>query len=100
MPLTIVEATLGAEIEVPTLEGNQKYTIPEGTQPGTEFTLRGKGMPYVNSNRRGDLIFTVSVEIPRGLGEKQKDILRTFADSCGESNYAKRQKFFKRIFGK
>lgn len=100
VPLTIVEATLGAEIEVPTLEGNQKYTIPEGTQPGTEFTLRGKGMPYVNSNRKGDLIFTVSVEIPRGLGEKQKDILRTFADSCGESNYAKRQKFFKRIFGK
>ena len=100
VPLTIVEATLGAEIEVPTLEGNQKFTIPEGTQPGTDFTLRGKGMPYVNSVRKGDLIFTVTVEIPKGLSENQKDILRGFADSCGESNYAKRQKFFKRIFGK
>ena len=100
VPLTIVEATLGAEIDVPTLDGNQKFTIPEGTQPGASFTIRGKGMPYVNSTRKGDLIFTVSVEIPKGLSEDQKDILRSFADSCGENNYAKRQSFFKRIFGK
>lgn len=101
VPVTVAEATLGAEIEIPTLEGNQKYTIPEGTQPGTQFTLRGKGIPFVNSqNRRGDLIFTAVVEIPRGLTEKQKDNMRAFADSCGESNYAKRTSFFKRIFDK
>ena len=96
LPLTVSEAILGAEIDVPTLEGSVKYTIPEGTQSGTEFTLKGKGIPYVRSNnRRGDLIFRVNVEIPKGLSEKQKDAMRNFADLCGEKNYTKKSKFFK-----
>ena len=100
VPLTVAEATLGAEISVPTLEGNTTYNIPEGTQPGTRFTLKGKGIPYVNGNgRRGDLIFRVAVEVPKGLNEKQKEAMRAFADSCGESNYAKHKQFFKKIFG-
>ena len=100
VPLTVAEATLGAEIDVPTLEGNTKYNIPEGTQPGTRFTLRSKGIPYVNGNgRRGDLIFRVAVEIPKGLTDKQKDAMKAFAESCGESNYAKHKQFFKKIFG-
>ena len=95
IPLTVAEATLGAEIKVPTLEGEVSYEIPEGTQYGTSFTLRGKGIPYVNnSNRRGDLIFTVTVEIPKGLNDKQKDAMKAFADSCGEGNYSKRKKGF------
>ncbi len=95
VPLTVAEATLGAEIKVPTLEGDVSYTIPEGTQSGTSFTLRNKGIPYVNnSNRRGDLTFTVSVEIPRGLTDKQKAAMQAFADSCGEVNYTKRKKGF------
>ncbi|MBO7176135.1 MAG: molecular chaperone DnaJ [Clostridia bacterium] len=97
VPITVAEATLGAEIKVPTLEEPYAYTIPEGTQPGTTFTLRGKGIPHVNNNnRRGDLIFRINVEIPRGLNEKQKDAMRAFADSCGESNYAKKTGFFKK----
>ena len=101
VPLTVAEATLGAEIDVPTLEGNVKHTIPEGTQPGTRFTMKGKGIPYVNGNgRRGDLIFRVTVEIPKGLNDKQKEAMKAFADSCGESNYAKHKQFFKKIFGK
>ena len=101
VPITVAEATLGAEIDVPTLEGNQKFNIPEGTQPGAQFTLKQKGMPYVNnSNRRGDLIFTVMVEIPKGLSEKQREHMRAFADSCGENNYSKKTGFFKRIFDK
>ena len=97
IPLTVAEATLGAEIEVPTLEGPQKFTIPEGTQPGTSFTLRQKGIPYVNNaNRRGDLIFTVNVEIPKSLNEKQKEHMRAFAESCKESNYSKKSGFFKK----
>ena len=97
IPITVAEATLGAEIKIPTLEETTTYTIPEGTQPGTTFTLRGKGIPYVNNNnRRGDLIFRVNVEIPRGLNEKQKDAMRAFADSCGENNYAKKSGFFKK----
>lgn len=100
VPLTVAEATLGAEIEVPTLEGNVKYTIPEGTQSGTTFTLRGKGIPYINnSSRRGDLVFRVNVEIPKGLNEKQKAAMKAFADSCGETNYTKHKAFFKKIFG-
>ncbi|MBE6546762.1 MAG: molecular chaperone DnaJ [Ruminococcaceae bacterium] len=101
VPITVAEATLGAEIDVPTLEGNQKFTIPEGTQPGTSFTLRQKGIPYVNNaNRRGDLIVTVTVEIPRSLSEKQKEHMRAFAESCKETNYSKKSGFFKKIFEK
>ncbi len=100
VPVTISEATLGAEITVPTLEGNVKYTIPEGTQHGTQFTLKGKGIPYVNnSGRRGDLIFAVNVEVPKGLTEKQKELLRQFAAECGENNYGKKTGFFKKLFG-
>ncbi len=101
IPITVAEATLGAEIEVPTLEGNQKFTIPEGTQTGTEFTLKQKGIPYINNqNRRGDLIFTAVVEVPKGLNEKQKEAMRAFAEACKESNYTKKNGFFKRIFDK
>lgn len=101
VPLTVAEATLGAEIDVPTLEGNIKYTIPEGTQPGTTFTIRQKGLPYINNqNRKGDLIFTVNVEIPKSLNEKQKEHMRDFAEACGDSNYSKKSGFFKRIFDK
>ena len=97
VPITVTEATLGAEIDIPTLEGTSKHKIDEGTQPGTVFTLRGKGIPYVNDRqgRRGDLIITVNVEIPRGLSDKQKDALREFAEACGEKNYAKKGKFTK-----
>ena len=94
VPLTIAEATLGAEIDVPTLEGPVKYTISEGTQSGTSYTLRGKGVPYINNqSRRGDLTFTVNVEIPRSLNEKQREAMRSFAEQCGEKNYAKQSKF-------
>ncbi len=96
VPISISEATLGAEIEIPTLEGNEKFTIPEGTQTGTSFTLRGKGVPMVNSTRRGDLVFRVVVETPKGLNEKQKELLREFAKACGESNYAKKKSFLKK----
>lgn len=97
VPITVADATLGAEIDVPTLEGTEKHTISEGTQPGTTFTMKGKGVPYVNSSngRRGDLIFTVNVEIPKGLDKKQKEAMRAFADACGDKNYAKKSKFFK-----
>ncbi len=97
IPVTISEAVLGAEIDVPTLEGTQKFELPEGTQTGTSFTLRGKGIPNLNnSSRRGDLIFTVGVEIPTGLSSKQKEAMRAFAEACGESNYKKKKNFFKK----
>ena len=100
VPIPVTDAILGAEIEIPTLEGTAKYTIPEGTQPGTTFTLRGKGIPYVNSSRRGDLVFRVNVEIPHSLSDKQKEQVRAFAGDCKQSNYKKKSGFFQRIFDK
>ena len=85
IPISITEAALGAEIDVPTLNGKTtKYAIPEGTQPGATFTLKGEGIADVNSGKRGNLTFTVTVEIPKGLTEEQKDLLRKFAEATGE----------------
>ncbi|MBP5209927.1 MAG: molecular chaperone DnaJ [Clostridia bacterium] len=98
IPVAFTDAALGADIEIPTLEGKQTYHIPDGTQTGTAFTLRGKGVPNVNSKRRGDLIITVNVEVPRNLSADQKKILAEFARSCGEQNNAKRAGFLKKLF--
>ena len=99
VPITFAEATLGAEIDVPVLGGKtEKYTIPEGTQTGTSFTLRGKGVADVNTKRRGDLIITVNVETPKNLTSEQKKLLTAFATSLGESNSGKKESFFKKIF--
>ena len=100
IPVTFVDAALGAEIDIPTLEGKQKYSIPEGTQNGTTFTLRGKGVTRVNTSTRGDLYLTINVEVPKNLNEEQKELLRQFGESCGEKQYAKRTSFFKRLFDK
>ncbi|MGM9642547.1 MAG: molecular chaperone DnaJ [Eubacteriales bacterium] len=97
VPITFAEAALGAEIDVPTLEGNKKFTIPEGTQTGTSFSMRGLGTCRIDyPDRRGDLIFTVIVETPKGLNSKQKELLAQFAEACGESNYTKKQRFFRK----
>lgn len=98
VPVTFTDAALGAEIEVPTLEGKIKHTIPEGTQPGTTFRIREKGISRVNGKGKGDLYFTVNVEVPKNLSGAQKDILRKFAEGCGDKNYTKKSGFFKKFF--
>ncbi len=100
VPLTFAEAALGAEIDIPTLEGKMKYTIPEGTQTATLFTVRDKGIPNVNGRGRGSLRFRVNVEIPRNLSQEQKELLQKFANACGNSNYSKRNSFLNKLFGK
>ena len=94
MPVSFTQAALGAEIEVPTLEGKVRYTINEGTQTGTVFRLRGKGIPYVNSKSRGDQFVTVVVETPTGLNKEQRELLKKFEQSTGEAGHPKRKKFF------
>lgn len=75
------------------------YQIKEGTQTGTTFTIRDKGVPVVNSKRRGNLHITVKVEVPKNLNSEQKDLLRKFAESCGEGETGgNRKNFFKRFF--
>ena len=98
VPISMTDAALGADIEIPTLEGKQTYHIPDGTQPGTKFTLKGKGVADVNSGKRGDLIITVHVEVPRNLNAEQKRILGEFAKSCGEQNNASKFSFLKKLF--
>lgn len=98
VPITFAEATLGAEIDIPTLEGKMKFTIPEGTQSGTKFTLKQKGVQNPRYKSRGNLYVTVVVEVPKNLNAEQKNLLSKFAESCGEKNYAKREKFFKKLF--
>ena len=100
IPIAFTDAALGAEIEVPTMTGKTKFTIPEGTQTGTEFTVKGQGMPSVSSKRRGDLIFAVNVEVPKGLNGQQKKILSEFAKSCGDGNNVKKSNFFKKFLKK
>ena len=101
IPISFAEAALGAEIDVPVLGGKtEKYKIPEGTQSGESFTLRGKGIPNVNTGRKGDLIITVAVETPKNLNSKQKELMRAFADSLGENNGTKKQSFFSKLFNK
>ena len=92
VPISFTQAALGAEIEVPTIDGKVKYEIPEGTQTGREFVLRDKGIPEVgNSRRRGNHRFTVVVETPTRLTKEQKDLLRQLEGTMEET--PKRKKF-------
>ena len=98
VPVTFVQAALGAEIDVPTIDGAAKFRIREGTQPGEQFTLRGKGIPRGDRNGyRGDHQFRVVVEIPKHLDAKQKEMLKEFDGCCGDRNYEKRKSFFDKL---
>lgn len=86
-PVSFSQAVLGAELLIPTIDGKVKYVLPEGTQTGTTFRLRGKGIPVLNSHGRGDQFVTVSVQIPKGLNQEQKDALLNFDTAMsGESS--------------
>ena len=96
-PITFTQAALGAELEIPTIDGKVKYTLPEGTQTGTTFRLRGKGIPNLQGKGRGDQYVTVVVEVPKNLTNDQKEKLRRFDASLNENNHAKRKSFFEKF---
>ena len=93
-PVTFAEAALGAELEVPTLDGKVKYVMPEGTQNGTAFRLRGKGIPYLRGKGRGDQFVHISVEIPKNLSKRQKALVQEFASTFYDGNHPGRKSFF------
>ncbi len=94
VPISFTQAALGGEIQVPTLDGTTTYTIPEGTQTGTRFTIRDKGIPEVNnSRRRGNEVFSVVVETPTRLTREQKDLLRQLEGGLDKNATPKRKKF-------
>lgn len=97
MPITFSQAALGDKIEVPTLHGKVAYTIPEGTQTGTVFRLREKGIPKLRSNSKGDQYVKVVIDTPRKLNDKQKELLREFSKTCGENVHEKQKSFFDKI---
>ena len=96
IPISFAEAALGAEIEVPTLEGIEKYNIPAGTQTGTEFKFRNKGVPNLRGVGRGDLFFTVDIKVPTDLNERQKQLLLEFSKESGEI-YKEHKKVFPKV---
>ena len=96
LPITFTQAALGAELEVPTLDGKVRYTIPEGTQTGTVFRLRGKGIPMLNSKTRGDQLVTVVVETPTKLSKEQKELLRRL-EAVSSGSQPKIAKFFEKL---
>lgn len=97
LPITFSDAALGAKITIPTPDGNGELTIPEGTQSGSTFAVRGKGVPKLNGKGRGDLLVTVVIETPKGLSKKQKELLEKFSESLSDKNHAKRKSFFDKL---
>jgi molecular chaperone DnaJ len=97
VPVSYAELCLGAEIDVPTLTGIEKFKIPEGTQSGTRFTLKGKGVIYYNTKNYGNLYFTVIMETPKNLSGEAKEALKKYDQLCKASNYGKKQSFSEKI---
>ncbi len=84
-PVSFYQAAVGAELEIPTIDGKVKYTLPAGTQPGTTFRLRGKGIPELRGRGRGDQYVTVQVQVPASLTNQQREALQAFAEAMGEA---------------
>ena len=97
IPVTFAQAALGDELTVPTIDGNVKYTMPKGTQPGTVFRLRNRGVKYTNGRGRGEQYVRVNIEVPTTLTAKQKDALREFDKLTTDRNYSKRKSFREKL---
>jgi len=105
MPITFSQAALGAEVQVDTLDGKASLKVPEGVQTHTLLRLKGKGIPHLRGNGRGDQLVRVIIATPTKLNQQQKDLLKDFAKSSGEDNYRTQAKsdkkgFFERMFDK
>ena len=85
--VSFYQAAMGAEVEIPSLDGKVKCTVAAGTQPGTTLRLRGKGVPVLNGRGRGDQFVTIRVEVPRSMNEAQKEALKKFAEAMGENAF-------------
>lgn len=97
IPITFAQAALGDEITVPTLDGKVKFQIHEGTQPGDEFKLKGKGIRRLNYPGRGDQYVKISVEIPKDLTKEQKAKIKEFDSSTNDKNYKKQKSFLDKV---
>ncbi|MBS6547166.1 MAG: molecular chaperone DnaJ [Butyricicoccus pullicaecorum] len=97
MPVSFAQAALGDTLQVPTIDGKVEYTMPEGTQPGTVFRMRGKGIQNVNGRGRGDQYVRINIEVPKNLSGKQKELLREFEASMTGENQQQRKGFWDKV---
>ncbi|MEZ4569139.1 MAG: DnaJ C-terminal domain-containing protein [Thermomicrobiales bacterium] len=97
LPINVAQATLGAEIEIPTVEGTVELTIPAGTQPMQQFRLRGRGVPDMGGRGRGDQMVTVHVVIPTELDKDQRRLFEELAEDLGEAVMPKDRGFFSKV---
>ncbi|MEO2167377.1 MAG: molecular chaperone DnaJ [bacterium] len=95
--VTFPQATLGTELEIPTIEGSVTMKIKEGTQSGSVFRLRGRGVPDLHGYGRGDQMVRIAVETPRRLNERQRELLAELAESCGEEVHPQQKSFFDKV---
>jgi molecular chaperone DnaJ len=95
--INIAQATLGDEVKVPTVEGESLLKIPPGTQPGKVIRMRGKGVPHLRNNSRGDQLVIIDVQIPRSLTEDQQELFRKLADTLGTEVIPQERGFFDRF---
>jgi molecular chaperone DnaJ len=99
MPISFTQAALGAVIDVPTLKGSVKYTLPEGTQSGTQFRIKNEGIQHFGGRGKGDLVLTVIVETPKRLSEEQKELLRKLEASTTGKEYQDSKSFLDKVRG-
>ena len=97
IPISFAQAALGDTLQVPTIDGRVEYKVPEGTQTGTMFRMRGKGIQNVNGRGRGDQYVRVNIEVPKNLSDKQKKLLREFEETSTDENQIKRKSFWDKV---
>jgi|SRR5688500_16458227 molecular chaperone DnaJ len=98
LPVNVAQAALGAELTIPTLDGDMEFEVPAGTQSGEDFVIRGKGVPHLRAPGRGDMVVRVTVVVPETLTDQQRELLAQLADTMGTPTLPKRGKgFFERI---
>jgi molecular chaperone DnaJ len=97
IPISITQAALGATVKIPTLEGEATLEIPQGTQSGTSFRMRKKGVPVLNGSGRGDLFVEVKVSIPEKLTRQQRELLEQLAETLGQENVPQKRSLLNKM---
>ena len=97
VPISFSQAALGTDFEIPLLDGKYKLEIPAGTQPGDVIKLRGKGMPHYQTQRKGDLLVEVQVEVPRKLSARQRELVRELAEIEHKNVSPHQKSFFEKL---
>jgi molecular chaperone DnaJ len=95
--INISQAVLGAEIEVPTMDGIEKMKIPAGTQPGKVFSLKGKGVPRIRNNGRGDQLVIINVDVPTRVSTEQRQLFKKLADTLGSEAVPQEKSFLDKL---